>query len=173
MRYSFIIFIFAFCVGCGSSTPEQKNEIVEEEVKTPIAVDVGSLIVYSLTAHPKIDSLLLPIKAFNEFNEKINDLAKLDPIGVEPFILTALIKCDGLLKKKLPTPFETPEIKSRLKVVKTQLLKARYFSQQEQLEEFNESFRQVFVAHEAYLKRIEDFAIDTEQTTTTDLKDLD
>ena len=58
-------------------------------------------------------------------------------------------------------------------MVKTQLLKARYFSQQEQLEEFNESFRQVFVAHEAYLKRIEDFAIDTEQTTTTDLKDLD
>ena len=173
MRYSFIIFIFGFCVGCGSSTAEQKNEIVEEEVKAPITLDVGQLSVYQLTAHPVTDSLLLPLKVFNEYNEKINDLAKLDPNGVEPFILTALIKCDVLLKKKLPTPFETPEIKSRLKVVKTQLLKARYFSQQEQIEELSTSFRQVFVAHEAYLKRIEDFALDATQTSITDLKDLD
>ena len=143
MRYSFIIFIFGFCVGCGSSTPEQKNEIIEEEVKAPITLDVGQLSVYQLNAHPVTDSLLLPLKVFNEYNEKINDLAKLDPNGVEPFILTALIKCDVLLNKKLPTPFETPEIKSRLKVVKTQLLKARYFSQQERIEELNTSFRQV------------------------------
>ena len=73
----------------------------------------------------------------------------------------------------MPAPFETPEIKSRLKVVKTQLLKARYFSQQEQIKELNASFRQVFVAHEAYLKRIEDFALDATQTSITDLKDLD
>ena len=172
MRYSFIIFSFGLCLGCGPSAPEPKNEIVEEDVKAPITLAIGPLSVYQLTAHPTIDSLLLPLKSFKEYNEKINDLAKLDPAGVEPFILTTLIKCDVLLKKKLPTPFETSEIKSRLKVVKTQLLKARYFSQQEQLEELNESFRQVFVAHEAYLKRIEDFAIDAAQTTT-DIKALD
>ena len=173
MRYSVIILFLSFCFGCGSSTPEEKNEIIKETAKAPITLDVGKLSVYQLTAHPVTDSLLLPLKVFNEYNEKINDLAKLDPNGVEPFILTALIKCDGLLKKKLPTPFETPEIKSRLKVVKTQLLKARYFSQQEQNKELNESFRQVFIAHEAYLKRIEDFAVNGAQTTITDLKDLD
>ena len=83
-----------------------------------------------------------------------------------------MIKCDVLLKKGLPAPFETPEIKSRLKVVKTQLLKARYFSQKEQSKKFNESIEGVFVAHRAFLKRLEDFAQDADQNLIKNVKDL-
>ena len=70
MRYSFIIFIFGFCVGCGSSTPEQKNEIVEEEVKAPITLDVGQLSVYQLTGHPVIDSLYFRLRCLMSTTKK-------------------------------------------------------------------------------------------------------
>ena len=172
MRYNLLFLVFCLCLSCSSSTSNQDKEKLDIETKEPITLDIGALSVYKLTPHPVTDSLLIPLKEFKEYNDKINNLAKLDPTGVEPFILATLIKCEALLKKKLPSPFETPEIKSRLKVVKTQLLKARYFSQEEQIDQLKESFEQVFIAHKAYLKRIEDFALDETQATSEDLKSL-
>ena len=61
----------------------------------------------------------------------------------------------------------TPEIKSRLKVVKTELLKARYYSLEEQQKELDESFQALFVAYTAYLKRIEDFSLDVQEESAT------
>lgn len=170
MRFSFIVF-FLLSVACGSSTTDEDQKKTNVPVD-PIPLNLGSVSVYQLTKHPLSDSLLLPLKVFSEYNQKINDLAKLEPTGIEPFILGTLIKCDALLKKGLPAPFETPEIKSRLKVVKTQLLKARYFSQKEQSKKFNESIEGVFVAHRAFLKRLEDFAQDADQNLIKNVKDL-
>ena len=170
MRFSFFVF-FLLCIACGSSTTDEDQKKTNEAVDL-IPLKLVSVSVYQLTKHPVTDSLLLPLKAFSEYNQKLNELAKLEPTGIEPFILGTLIKCDVLLKKVLPAPFETPEIKSRLKVVKTQLLKARYFSQKEQVKEFNESIEGVFIAHRSYLKRIEDFAQNADQNLTKDVKDL-
>ena len=170
MRFSFTL-LFLFCIACGSSTTDEDQKKINEPAD-PIPLNLDSVSVYQLTRHPLSDSLLLPLKAFTEYNQKLAELAILESTGIEPFILGTLIKCDVLLKKVLPAPFETPEIKSRLKVVKTQLLKARYFSQKEQSKKFNESIEGVFVAHRAFLKRIEDFALDADQNSIKNVKDL-
>ena len=100
MRFSFIVF-FLLCIACGSSTTDEDQKKTNEVVD-PIPLKLDSVSLYQLTKHPVTDSLLLPLKAFSEYNQKINDLAKLEPTGIEPFILGTLIKCDVLLKKVYP-----------------------------------------------------------------------
>ena len=152
MRFSFIVF-FLLSVACGSSTTDEDQKKTNVPVD-PIPLNLGQFQLYQLTKHPVSDSLLLPLKAFSEYNQKINDLAKLEPTGIEPFILGTLIKCDVLLKKGLPAPFETPEIKSRLKVVKTQLLKARYFSQKEQVKKSLMKVLKAYLLHTAHFSNV-------------------
>ena len=77
------------------------------------------------------------------------------------------------LRYQIPAPFDTPEIKSRLKVVKTALLKARYYSVEERQQELDESYEALFIAYTAYLKRIEDFSLDLqEEQESNDVIDL-
>ena len=77
------------------------------------------------------------------------------------------------MRYPIPAPFDTPEIKSRLKVVKTALLKARYYSVEERQKELDESYEALFVAYMAYLKRIEDFSLEwQEQQQSENVIDL-
>ena len=94
----------------------------------------------------------------------MEDLTKLKPEGIAPFLLGTLIKCQCTFAlSNSCAPFDTPEIKSRLKVVKTALLKARYYSVEERQLELDESYEALFVAYTAYLKRIEDFSIEVQE----------
>jgi len=60
-------------------------------------------------------------------------------------------------------PFSTPDIHSRLKVVKTELIKARYYGQEADQEQLNESLKKLYKAYKAYLMRIEDFAVEVKE----------
>ena len=51
----------------------------------------------------------------------------------------------------------------QIKVVKTALLKARYYSVEERQLELDESYEALFVAYTAYLKRIEDFSLEVQE----------
>ncbi len=162
MRFKFLsLFVLALLCACGDTTTEKKTpEVIEQQ---PIQVKQDNIVVYQLKEDALIDSLLLPINEFSSFTKSMEDLTKLKPEGIGPFLLGAIVKCNSLLRYPIPAPFNTPEIKSRLKVVKTELLKSRYYSLEEQQEELDESFKHLFEAYTAYLKRIEDFSLDVQE----------
>ncbi len=154
--YICLLFLLAAC-GNASQVAEEKTETIEEQ---PIQVKQENITVYQIQKDPLIDSLLTPIEEFGVFVNAMEDLTKLNPEGISPFLLGTLIKCNTLLRYPIPAPFNTPEITSRLKVVKTELLKSRYYSLEEQQEELDKSFQALFMAYTAYLKRIEDFSLE-------------
>ena len=162
MRFKFLsLFVLALLCACGDTTTEKKTpEVIEQQ---PIQVKQDNIVVYQLKEDALIDSLLLPIAEFSAFTKSMEGLTKLKPEGISPFLLGVIIKCNKLLRSSIPAPFDTPEIKSRLKVVKTELLKSRYYSIEEQQEELDESFKHLFKAYAAYLKRIEDFSLDVQE----------
>ena len=164
MHSKFFLFciLLIFCQ-CSTST-EQKNPTVVQEEK-PLSIEKESIQMYELKENALLDSLLFPIEKFTLFRSTMEDLSKLNPAGIEPFLYDALLKCDDLLRQKLPAPFSTPDIHSRLKVVKTELIKARYYGQEGNQEQLNESLKKLYDAYKAYLMRIEDFAVESNEQT--------
>lgn len=159
------LFLMLFLCACGDAPKEKKEaEVIEQK---PIQVTQDNIKVYQLKEDALIDSLLLPIEEFSAFAESMKNLTKLKPEGIAPFLLGIISKCNALLRYPIPAPFDSPEIKSRLKVVKTELLKVRYYSLEERQVELDESFQTLFIAHRAYLKKIEDFSLDFQEEGTS------
>ena len=172
MRFKFLsLLVLLLCYACGN-TPEEKA-VAEVSQQKPLQLKQENIVLYQLKQDSLIDSLLLPIKEFKDFTKSMENLTKLKPEGIGSFLLGSIIKCNALLRYPIPAPFDTPEIKSRLKVVKTALLKARYYSVEERQEELDESYEALFVAYTAYLKRIEDFSLEwQEQQQSENVIDL-
>ena len=172
MRFKFLsLFVILLCYACVNAPEEKKMEEVEEQRLLQLKQE--NIELYQLKQDSLIDSLLLPIEEFTAFTQSMEDLTKLKPEGIAPFLLGTIIKCNALLRYQIPEPFNTPEIKSRLKVVKTALLKARYYSVEERQQELDESYEALFIAYTAYLKRIEDFSLDLqEEQESNDVIDL-
>ena len=162
MRFKFLpLLVLVLYYACGN-TPEQKI-VVEVSQQKPIQVKQENIVLYQLKKDSLIDSLLLPIEEFKDFTQSMENLTKLKPEGIAPFLLSSIIKCNALLRYPIPAPFDTPEIRSRLKVVKTVLLKARYYSVEERQKELDESYDALFMAYTAYLKRIEDLSLELQE----------
>ena len=116
-----------------------------------------------------MDSSMLNNESFSKFRTTIEDLSKLNQEGLEPFLNDALINCNQLLKEKLPLPYDVPEVKGRLKVVKTQLIKARFHSEEKMQLELNQSLRELYIAYSAYLKRIDGITMEEISSDSIDL----
>lgn len=168
MRFKLMFFGLAlFFSGCNRSLEKKEPTVVEEQ--QPLRIDKESIQLYQLNQYPLVDSVLIPIEKFSVFRATMEDLTKLNPTGIEPFLYEALLKCDDLLRQKLPSPFSTPDIKSRLKVVKTELIKARYYGQEADQEKLNEALKKLYIAYNAYLMRIEDFALTSSEQISMDV----
>lgn len=152
----FFIFLLIILSACNST--ESKNELKPIIKKTPLVIEKEGITIYQLQENKLIDSLLLTNQTFITFKNSIEDLSKLNQAGLGPFLVSAINNCNQLLKAPLSAPFNTPDIRSRLKIVKTELLKARYYSKEEMQEELNQNIKSLYVAYSAYLKRIEDFS---------------
>lgn len=158
MHFRFILCLLVVLTSCGETKPKTDKPSTEGTKPISVQIQRESLTVYQLQTNAQIDSLLYPIEEFTAFKNTIEDLSKLNPTGIDPFLEEALIKSNKLLKKKMPEPFNVPDIKSRLKVIKTTLLKAYYYSQEKKEEELNLSLKEIYTAYRAYLMRIEDFS---------------
>ncbi|MGB2475066.1 MAG: hypothetical protein ACPIB2_00115 [Flavobacteriaceae bacterium] len=151
-----------FCIGwlvvvfACDSTPNKSEKVIDDTAT--LNINFEQIVVYELKSHPLTDSLLMSVQPFGEFTSTITDLTKLNPLGLEPFLEEALVKCNTLLKANVPAPYNAPDIHSRLKVVKTEILKALYYSQEKKEEELNSSLNRLYLVYKAYLKRIEDFS---------------
>lgn len=166
MRCKFFSLLLLMMLSSCSSSSKKKEDLPKAEVEIK-KIERDQISVYALKVNPKIDTLLLSMDQFLQFKNTMEDLSKLNPLAIEPFLLEALLNCEKLLRQNFPSPFNTPDIKSRLKVVKTALLKARYYSQEKREKELNTNLIELYQAYAAFLQRIEDFS--TEDLSTVDV----
>ena len=101
------------------------------------------------------DSILNSISELRDLKISIDDLTKLNPNGIESFLDEALIKCDKLLKLKNNNIISRPEIRGRLKVLKTNILKSKLNNHQNDVKNLNESLRKLFVSYNILFERLE------------------
>ena len=102
-----------------------------------------------------VDSIVNSISELRDLKISIEDLTKLNPNGIESFLDEALIKCDKLLNLKNNNIISRPEIRGRLKVLKTNILKSKLNNHQNDVKNLNESLRKLFVSYNILFERLE------------------
>lgn len=159
MPYRYLPFLL-LCISfysCTSSTPKPEK-ITAEKDSLDLAIKTNNLSIYKLPKEGIIDATLMQNTRFIAFKTYMEDLNKLSPEGIEPFVIEALKACQRVERTPLPTPFDAPDISARLKVVKTQLIKVRYFTQERNQEGLDAALTELYTAYNDYLKRIHSFA---------------
>ena len=102
------------------------------------------------------DSIIQLVSELRDLKISIEDLTKLNPIGIESFLNETLIKCDNLLNLKNNDFVSRPEIRGRLKVLKTNILKCKFNNHQNDIENLNESLQKLFLSYNILFERLED-----------------
>ena len=102
------------------------------------------------------DSIIQVVSELRDLKISIEDLTKLNPNGIESFLNETLIKCDNLLNIKNNDFVSRPEIRGRLKVLKTNILKCKFNNHQNDTENLNESLQKLFLSYNILFERLED-----------------
>ena len=102
------------------------------------------------------DSIIQVVSELRDLKISIEDLTKLNPNGIESFLNETLIKCDNLLNLKNNDFVSRPEIRGRLKVLKTNILKCKFNNHQNDTENLNESLQKLFLSYNILFERLED-----------------
>ena len=152
---------FLSVTSCEINTSRSKND--QSEALDSIAQPITTLPEARTFFMPKntkvLDSTLYLNEAFNVFKKNIETLSKLDPTSLDLYIIASLGSSNKLLNATLPAGFDVPAINSRIRVVKTQLLRCKYYSQQEDFELLNRGLTELFDSYDILLKRIDDIAL--------------
>ena len=152
---------FLSVTSCEINTSRSKND--QSEALDSIAQPITTLPEARTFFMPKntkvLDSTLYLNEAFNVFKKNIETLSKLDPTSLDLYIIASLGSSNKLLNATLPAGFDVPAINSRIRVVKTQLLRCKYYSQQEDFELLNLGLTELFDSYDILLKRIDDIAL--------------
>ena len=152
---------FLSVTSCEMNTSKSKNNQSEalDGIAEPIAT-LPEVRTFFIPKNTKIlDSTLYLNKAFIVFKKNIETLSKLDPTSLDLYISASLGSSNKLLNATLPDGFEVPAINSRIRVVNTQLLRCKYYSQEEDFESLNLGLIDLF---DILLKRIDDIALSEE-----------
>ena len=103
------------------------------------------------------DSIIQLVSELRDLKISIEDLTKLNPNGIESFLNETLIKCDNLLNIKNNDFVSRPEIRGRLKVLKTNILKCKFNNHRNDIESLNESLQKLFLSYNILFERLEEF----------------
>ena len=146
---------------CEINTSKSKNDQSEalDSIAQPIAILPEARTFFIPKNTKVLDSTLYLNEAFNVFKKNIEMLSKLDPTSLDLYIIASLGSSNKLLNATLPVNFDVPAINSRIRVVKTQLLRCKYYSQQEDFELLNLGLTELFDSYDILLKRIDDIAL--------------
>ena len=101
------------------------------------------------------DSIIQSISELRDLKISIEDLTKLNPNGIESFLDETLTKCNNLLNLKNNSFISKPEIRGRLKVLKTNILKCKFNNHQNDINNLNESLRKLFMSYNILFERLE------------------
>ncbi len=147
---------------CNSSASKKVNNapITTEDTKPlPVELPKGEgLYVFKNT--DVLDSTLFTNNEFSTFRKSIETIKELDPKELNFYLSTCVQETDKLLKASLHKTFEVSPVKSRLRIIKTDLLKCYYFSQENDITSLNSSLTDLFNSYNIFLMRIDDLAQD-------------
>lgn len=93
-------------------------------------------------------------ESFDDLQIAIEDLTKLNPEGVGVFLEGILNKTIELQNAPIPEVFDTPQIKSRIKLVQMQTMKSIYFTAHYTKDSLNNSLDQLYQFYNVLLDRM-------------------
>ena len=102
---------------------------------------------------------MVNFKKFNSFSKTILNLSRLDVNGLEVFLMDAIVKSDELLLSKFPSVIDLPQVKSRLKVVKTKILICKFHSSNNEINKLTISMEEMFSSYNDFLEIIYEIII--------------
>jgi hypothetical protein len=123
------------------------NTIINHKFTTPIKLD-------SISVQYRIKNEIFNWPEFTAFLDGFDGLRKLNPEGNLVFIEELELKLKILSKSRFPKKLDLPDIKSRLKVVQTMLLKSRYHSKNKNWEELDISLQNLYLSYNSFINRI-------------------
>ena len=157
MHCSFLIFIliifsFTSCTG-GNESRETESSTIENFTDEDPIIKVS----FELVDYPEDFLKENGLEGWDEFRslyETMDRLKELDLRDVEVNIigLSGLLK--DLISGNLPEEFETPQIRSRLKVVKMQSQKSRYFTRHYKKDSLIPSLKVLYDYYNALISRM-------------------
>ena len=157
MSYSSRLLVFCFLsfISCNTNSSTvgtiSTTLQIQEEKGKKMTADLP------LVAYP--ESLLKDYgldewEEFRNLYETMERLKSLDLRDVEVNILGLSSRLKDLISKPLPGAFETPQIRSRLKVVQMQTQKSRYFTRHYKEDSLAPSLEALYAHYNALLNRM-------------------
>jgi len=159
--FGFLLFIYS----CGNKKTEVTNENVVQK-DSLVKIDLTNSenkIIYVPSNIKVLDTTLFSNRNFSKFKESIEALQDLNKITIDEYLFAAIVASSAVINSQLPKDFEIPAVKSRLRVVKTNLLKSRFYAQQEDMESLTKTLDEVFGSYNILLKRIDDLIVSEEE----------
>ena len=101
------------------------------------------------------DSIINSVVELRDLKISIEDLTKLNPNGIEPFLNETLIKCNSLLNLNNNNFVTRPEIRGRLKVLKTNILKCKFNNSQNDIKGLNENLENLVLSYNILFESLE------------------
>ena len=147
--YSFSLLIFFSCQSPNGLKKKKNISEVQE-----ISLD-NNFQIYIPKKNSFVDSITQSVSELRDLKISIEDLTKLNPNGIESFLDETLNKCDNLLNLKNNNFISKPEIRGRLKVLKTNILKCKFNNHQNDITNLNESLRKLFISYNILFERLD------------------
>ena len=153
MKY-FYLYVLLIASSCQNAMDLKKKKSILKINEIPLKKNFQ---IYVPKKNSYGDSIIQLVSELRDLKISIEDLTKLNPIGIESFLNETLIKCDNLLNLKNNDFVSRPEIRGRLKVLKTNILKCKFNNHQNDIENLNESLQELFFSYNILFERLEDF----------------
>jgi regulator of replication initiation timing len=156
-----ILFLFTSC-NDENKSKETVSSIIEKFTDQDPIIKVS----FELVDYPEDFLKENELEEWDEFRsvyETMDRLKELDLRDIEVNIigLSSLLK--DLISENLPEEFETPQLRSRLKVVQMQTQKARYFTRHYKKDSLIPSLKDLYGHYNAFVNRM--IVFKQEQTT--------
>lgn len=164
----FIVFSILFITACGEEKNLLEPNSSSEEGKNNLGKPLKGE--FELVAYPETflkENGLEEWEHFQNVYESMDRLKSLDLRKVEVNILALSTRIKNILDKQIPGGFETPQIRSRLKVVYMQTQKAKYFTRYYKNDSLIPSLQNLYENYNALINRM----IILKQETSTVVSD--
>ena len=149
--YFFVIF-FSF-LSCNSTVKVDKtekinnNSIFSDALKEKITLKSFPKNFFKLNGIDDWDS-------FERFQNSVNGIPKLNPKSLDVFLLGLSINIEKLEKSEFPEIFDKPQILSRLKLIRMQTLKTKYFTEFYSKDSIKPALNELYIYYNALIERM-------------------
>ena len=152
MKY-FYSYVLLIAFSCQNPIDLKKKKNISKINEIPLKKN------FQIYVHEKNsygDSIIQLVSELRDLKISVEDLTKLNPNGIESFLDETLVKCNNLLNLKKNNFVSRPEIRGRLKVLKTNILKCKLNNYQNDVKNLNENLQKLFLSYNILFERLED-----------------